>query len=87
MALYIFIAKGLMFLWCIIKELSLLSNPQNDEDLPFHKYGSFFILFLSRLFYIIHIRAQYPNSDSVKACMALLFLLKSLKSNTCKYIK
>ena len=86
-----FVAKALMFLWCIVTDLSaiylsiyLVSSSPYDDDLSLYvilKARSWirFILLLSPLIWSIHIRGEYPNCDSINDFMVILFLLKFMK--------
>ena len=70
MTSYIFIAKALMFLWCIVTKLFLFIISANDDELSFYLKSSmkntvYFVI--EPTLWNIHIREQYPNCDSIKS--------------------
>ena len=93
--LYVWVARILIFLWCIVTELSFSSNFWKDDDLSCYAILSAlsciqFILLLMLRLWNIQINGRYPNYDSVKAFIVILFyqrswckMNKSIKLLTC----
>ena len=63
--LYVSIANIIIFLWCIVAELSLLRNFWKDELILNSLLCILFILLLWLQLYNIQINGQYPYCDSM----------------------
>ena len=81
---YVSVARILIFLWCIVTELSFSSKFWKDDDLSLYVILNAlscirFILLLRFRLWNIQTNRQYPNGDSVKAFIIIVFLSTIMK--------
>ena len=76
----------LIFLWCIVTELSFSSNFWKDDDLLLYLIlnalsRTRFILLVSLRLCNIQPNGKYPNCDSIKAFITILFYQRLWKEH------
>ena len=81
---YVSVARILIFLWCIVTELSFSSKFWKDDDLSLYVILNAllcirFILSLRVRLWNIKSNRQYPNCDSIKDFIIILFLSMFMK--------
>ena len=84
--MYVSVARILIFPWCIVTELSFWSKFWKDDDLSLYVILNAvscirFVLLLRPRLWNIQTNGQYPNCDSMKAFIIILFYQRSWKTN------